>query len=131
MHLQAVQHESARLNCWQSPTKKKARILPVWGEFLKREEKGEEKKELDRGLHIFSSIACPASSHMEGTVFSGGSTRKARKLTQRQQETGTFSEGNDDVAPKRSSNCGSLYNTCTCFVLCFHIMSIFMYLVDC
>ena len=25
-----------------------------WGEFLKREEKGEEKKELERGLHIFS-----------------------------------------------------------------------------
>ena len=46
-----------------------ARILPIWGEFLKREEKGEEKKELDRGLHIFTPIACSVSSRVKAQWF--------------------------------------------------------------
>ena len=49
-----------------------ARILPVWGEFLKRGEKGEEKKELDRGLHIFSSIACLVQSRVKARFFRDG-----------------------------------------------------------
>ena len=79
-------------NRWKQMTQchKRARILPVWGEFLKRGEKGEEKKELDRGLHIFTSIACSVSSRVKARFFSQWSTRKARKSTRQQQETENF-----------------------------------------
>ena len=71
------------------PSATAARILPIWGEFLKREEKGEEKKELERGLHIFSPIVCSVSSRVKARFFGMVNEQSAEIITQ-QQETGNF-----------------------------------------
>ena len=86
--------ETKMVVSWKNPKpwgggKNPARILPIWGEFLKREEKGEEKKELERGLHIFSPIVCSVSSRVKARFFGMVNEQSAEIITQ-QQETGNF-----------------------------------------
>ena len=109
---------------------KRARILPVWGEFLKRGEKGEEKKELDRGLHIFTSIACSVSSRVKARFFAMVNEESA-EINTTATRNGKFSEGDDILAPKWSIDCLHLYSISTFSQSYFHTMSIYMYLAYC
>ena len=58
--------------CWGCLVLAQARILPIWGEFLKRGEKGEEKKELEIFQEGRTHNQFQISSSLFGTKFSLG-----------------------------------------------------------